>query len=82
MAGMLAKSWRPDCMLEGDRCIVCGSAFDNRRVHAATIGGHAVATPANCVYRTNLPPQPPSPQAAAPGGDPTLPPGKPFNDGE
>jgi hypothetical protein len=28
-------------------------------------------------------PQPASsPQAAAPGGDPTLPPGKPFNDGE
>jgi len=31
----------------------------------------------------NLPPQPASsPQAAAPGGDPALPPGKPFNDGE
>jgi hypothetical protein len=80
MQRMLAKPYRPPCMLEGDRCIACGSAFDNHKAHTPTIGGRAVATPACCVYRTNLPPQPASPQAAAPGGDPTLPPGKPFNE--
>lgn len=64
---------------EGVTLMCWGTAQDGQPRHPLML---AYDTPL-VVWNPPYTPQPASsPQAAVPGGDPTLPPGKPFNDGE